>query len=257
MRRISHFTATALAVAIGLSLGGCNFIKDVLPKPTEEDSAVVTTEAMTGTADSKQSVTVTDVSGKKLSDAVRDLEELGLTVEKEYEESETVSKDYVIRQSIAAGRTLNKGDTVMLVVSSGKPQQAQQQSSEDAVKTNPKKSFDVDSEVAQIRIDYYETQENPGTEKTVNGITYYSQNGDTTKIVCKNGTSGWGYSREYFYKNGKLYFAFIFDGTIEHRLYFADDTLIRYIDNKSVTYDYGNIQCPFESKALSEAYQLL
>ena len=69
--------------------------------------------------------------------------------------------------------------------------------------------------------------------------------------------SGWNYSREYFFKNDKLYFALIYDGTEEHRLYFSDDILIRYIDNNKNTYDYGNISCPFETQAKNEAYSLL
>ena len=221
---------------------------------TEASTAVLTTEPTVSSV-----VTVPNVVGMKATDAVRDLEQLGLRAEKEYEESESVPKDYVIRQSIAADRELSKGDSVMLVVSSGKPAQSSQQSSQSAVQhtPTPKKTFDVASEVAQIRADYYATQDDPGAEKTVNGITYYTKNGETTKIVCPNGTSGWDYSREYFFKNGKLYFAFIFDGTIEHRLYFADDTLIRYIDDDSVACDYGDIQCPFEQKARTEAYQLL
>ena len=54
-----------------------------------------------------------------------------------------------------------------------------------------------------------------------------------------------------------LCFAFIYDGAIEHRLYFADDVLIRYIDNDKTIYNYGNITCPFESRAKSESYSLL
>ena len=261
MRRLLQITVLTVAAMTAFSFSGCNLIRNFLPKPSENSSAVSTTGTPETTAAKQQKVTVSDVSGKTLTDAVRDLEQLGLKVEKEYEENETVPKDCVIRQSIEAGRELNKGDTVMLVVSSGKPaqssQQSSQQSSESTVQNAPKKSYDVESEVAQIRVDYYATQDDPGAEKTVDGITYYTKNGETTKIVCPNGTSGWGYSREYFFKNGKLYFAFIFDGTIEHRLYFADDTLIRYIDENSVTYDYGDIQCPFEQKALTEAYQLL
>lgn len=257
MRRLLQITAMTVVVMTVFAFSGCNLIRNFLPKPSENSSAVATTGTTESTTVTQQKVTVADVSGKTLADAVRDLEQLGLKVEKEYEESETVPKDCVIRQSIEAGRELNKGDTVTLVVSSGKPAQSSQQSSENTVQNAPKKSYDVESEVAQIRVDYYATQDDPGTEKTADGITYYTKNGETTKIVCPNGTSGWGYSREYFFKNGKLYFAFIFDGTIEHRLYFTDDTLIRYIDENSVTYDYGDIQCPFEQKALTEAYQLL
>lgn len=253
---------TASVLTLVLLLNRHSALNNHPAAATSASTEVTTAEPTTSVA-----VAVPNVVGMKVSDAVRHLEELGLKAEKEFEESDTVPKDYIIRQSVAADRSLNRGDAVMLVVSSGKPAQSSQQSSQQSSRQSsqsaaqptptPKKTFDVESEVAQIRVDYYATQDDPGTETTVNGITYYSKNGATTKIVCPNGTAGWGYSREYFFKNGNLYFAFIFDGTIEHRLYFADDTLIRYIDDDSVTHDYSGIQCPFEQKALAEAYQLL
>ena len=199
----------------------------------------------------KQTVTVTDVSAKKLSDAKSELEKLGLKVDTEYEESSEVAEGYVIRQSIQSGREVNKGDTIMLFVSSGKPTEPTTQ----APTTLP--YIDVDGEISQIRIDYYATQAYPGKKSTNGDVTHYTRNGKTTKIVCPSGMSGWNYSREYFFKNDKLYFALIYDGTEEHRLYFSDDILIRYIDNNKNTYDYGNISCPFETQAKNEAYSLL
>lgn len=67
---------------------------------------------------------------------------------------------------------------------------------------------------------------------------YYSPGEDDKKIVLEYGTSGWNYSRDYRYHDNHLVFAFIYDGTEEHRLYFKDNQMIRYIDENHVTYDY-------------------
>lgn len=85
---------------------------------------------------------------------------------------------------------------------------------------------------------------------------YYTPSSDDEKIVLENGTNGWNYSRDYRYHNGRLIFAFIFDGTEEHRLYFKDDHMIRYIDENSVTYDFPdcNKYSSWAEKALKEAY---
>lgn len=54
-----------------------------------------------------------------------------------------------------------------------------------------------------------------------------------------------------------MYFAFVFNGTEEHRLYFKDGVMIRYIDENKNIYDYGNTSdfYDWESKVLSESKQ--
>lgn len=85
---------------------------------------------------------------------------------------------------------------------------------------------------------------------------YYTPTSDDDKLVLENGEDGWNYSRDYRFHNGKLVFAFIFDGTEEHRLYFKDDHMIRYIDENSVTYDFPDCDkySSWAEKALKEAY---
>lgn len=120
------------------------------------------------------------------------------------------------------------------------------------------KNYNVKAEVQQIRSWYSSTQANPGTKESYSGVDVYRRNGSVTKIFVKNGTDGWNYTREYYYNNDMLYFAFIHSGSEEHRLYFCDNTLIRYVDNYKRTTDYPNyIDCPFESQAVYEAYNLL
>lgn len=151
----------------------------------------------------------------------------------------------------------------MLVVSSGKKEESLKQSQDSDPSSKSDKSSlettDVDAIVAQIRSDYYATQTDTGSEKTINGVTYYEKNGEVTKIVCQGNDSGMRYSREYYFKNSKLYFAFVFDGDAENRLYYYNDELIRYIDEKGNTFDYdgSKIDCPFREQALNEAYSLL
>ena len=218
----------------------------------------VETQAESTEADNR--ITMIDVSGKKYSDAASELKAMGLKVEAEYESSDTVAKDYVIRQSIQEGRTLNKGDTVMLFVSSGKQvaTEAEKATEEPATEQETASdTYDVESEVETIRGWYYATQDYPGQASEIDGVTYYATNGQVNKIVCPSGNSDVNYSRMYYFHDGKLYFAFIYDDSNEHRLYYKDDVLIRYIDENGTVTDYGSIDCPFDSLAKTEAYTLL
>ena len=126
----------------------------------------------------------------------------------------------------------------------------------DAAKDS-KKSYDVEAEVKQIRAWYYATQEDPGSFTHNSEVLRYKKNNVTTKFSVPASYNNWNYDRWYFYNDDKLYFAFVFKGKEEYRLYFKDDTLIRYIDNNGVTYNYGDINCPIEDKVRSEAYDLL
>ncbi len=84
---------------------------------------------------------------------------------------------------------------------------------------------------------------------------YYTPGSADTKIVLENGTDGWNYSREYYYHDGQFIFAFIYNGTEEHRLYFKDNHMIRYIDESHTTFDYPNLDAfaDWEKRALDEA----
>lgn len=66
------------------------------------------------------SVTVADVTGKRYDEAKKALENLGLSVEIEWEESDKAKKDYVVSQIPGADSSAKKGDTVTLFVSKGK-----------------------------------------------------------------------------------------------------------------------------------------
>lgn len=88
---------------------------------------------------------------------------------------------------------------------------------------------------------------------------YHDTNG-LTMIKVVSGYKDSIYSRIYYFnKDGNLYFAFVFDKLKENRLYFKDDTLIRYVDEVGMTYDlYDNLDtCEWEEFALKEGYELL
>ncbi|MBQ6321336.1 MAG: hypothetical protein IJI24_00550 [Lachnospiraceae bacterium] len=88
---------------------------------------------------------------------------------------------------------------------------------------------------------------------------YYNPGEGDVNIPLENGTWDIHYSRIYYYFQGELIFAFIFDGSEEHRLYFLDDHMIRYIDENMITYDYPDLDyfADWEEWALSEAYTLM
>ncbi|MGN1127084.1 MAG: hypothetical protein ACI4RI_06555, partial [Ruminococcus sp.] len=111
-------------------------------------------------------------------------------------------------------------------------------------------------EVSKIREWYYATQKNPGVSQDYGNKRVYTKNGDVTKITVFSGTDGLDYSREYYYHEGKLYFAFVYSGKEEHRMYFCNDVLIRYIDADRITTNYKDgINCPFEEIVLQESYE--
>lgn len=108
--------------------------------------------------------------------------------------------------------------------------------------------INVEAEVAQIRSWFSETQshlsEYARGDDNSNGLDYYYSYGENglAKIVVPKGYGGRDYERDYYYHDGELYFAFVFNGEEEHRLYFSYGLLIRYIDENKNTYDYGHTE---------------
>ena len=84
---------------------------------------------------------------------------------------------------------------------------------------------------------------------------YYTPGDGDETVSVPAGADGWEYGREYRFHNGRMIFAFIFNGAEEHRLYFKDGHMIRYIDENHVTFDLGALD-PFtewEARALADA----
>lgn len=98
-------------------------------------------------------------------------------------------------------------------------------------------NFDVEEEVLKIRELYNATQSNLTKKDNVSGkVKYYD---DSSKLVRMDipSNSITSYTKYYYFENGELYFAFVFDGTKENRLYFKDNRLFRWIDEDGGIHD--------------------
>ena len=65
------------------------------------------------------------------------------------------------------------------------------------------------------------------------------------QILRREGAGDWEYERDYRFHDGLLIFAFVHKPGDEHRLYYKDGHLIRYIDENHTVYDFGALE-PFE-----------
>lgn len=100
--------------------------------------------------------------------------------------------------------------------------------------------FDIEEEVSRIRALYNDTQANLSnlTKKTMdNGVVkYYDSNSNLVRAdIPANSITQ--YTKYYYFNNGNIYFAFVFDGEKENRLYFNNDVLFRWIDEAGKTHD--------------------
>lgn len=210
-------------------------------------------------------VIMPDVTGKKYSKAKAELKDLGLSVEISREPSSTVAKGYVIRQSASPRSELKVGDSVMLYVSSGIDKNATEppattgatETAQSQTQAPTELEINVGAEVYKIRLQYLAAKASPGEKTEEDGVTYYTKNGEHSVITCDAGYNNWKYNREYYYKDGNLYFAYLYNDEEEHRLYFAEGALIRYIDSNGQTMDYGDIYCPIQARVLIESAALV
>lgn len=93
-------------------------------------------------------------------------------------------------------------------------------------------SSEIEDEVLRIREVYNKIVSEKSKDKydetsLADGVTTYSENGDIRCIVVKKGANYSDYTRNYYFENGKLIFAYI-EGSDSHRLYFKDDVLFRW-----------------------------
>ena len=75
------------------------------------------------------------------------------------------------------------------------------------------------------------------TEAAVAAIreAYYSPTAADSRLALPANAEG--YARDFTYRNGEPVFAFVYRGTEEHRFYFLNGRLIRYIDENHIVYD--------------------
>lgn len=137
-----------------------------------------------------------------------------------------------------------------------------------SVQEQPIDDIDAESEVTLIREKYNEIvgliQGNGCSEVDINkDVIGYISDG-VKAIYVKNGYDDYGYSRKYYYDNGKLIFAY-FESNDAHRLYFKNDRLFRwrYSQNaadaqNAINHDSDNAEGydTLEIFAIKEAYSL-
>ena len=93
------------------------------------------------------------------------------------------------------------------------------------------------------------------------GVSYWHISSKVRLIVVTNGFRDKECSRTYYFdENEKLTFALMKDDIGEHRLYFCNDILIRYIDedgqNYNIDEDLSEHECKWTELALEESYKI-
>ncbi|MBQ3022459.1 MAG: SH3 domain-containing protein [Clostridia bacterium] len=96
------------------------------------------------------------------------------------------------------------------------------------------------------------------TEKNAEGIITWYDGINCVKKEFPSGAYQNDMSRQYYYDagSGQMVFAFIFKGKQEHRLYFRNNEIVRYIDENGEIFDYPNFAEAVElaDYAMTEAY---
>ncbi len=95
-----------------------------------------------------------------------------------------------------------------------------------------------------VRPIYYEINEDIDSFKKMTDMekTLWYDGNNCVKKEFNAGTNSWDITRQYYYDNDKLLFAFIFEKGTEYRLYFKDDRLVRFIDTDGAVYNNpGNL----------------
>ena len=91
----------------------------VFGNSNEKGSPIQTEQESTDTQDVVEYVEMPDITGVNVEDAKKTLTALGLIPEVNYEDSDTIDEDVVIRADVSEGTTLAVGSKVVLTVSAG------------------------------------------------------------------------------------------------------------------------------------------
>ena len=112
--KICGIAAGVIIVVILIIVGIKTFSSGGLFGSSKEDETATETET-----DTTAYVEMINVTGLTITQATSKLEALGLVVETEYVESDEVTEDEVISQSVSEGTAVEEGSTVTLTVSAG------------------------------------------------------------------------------------------------------------------------------------------
>lgn len=93
------------------------------------------------------------------------------------------------------------------------------------------------------------------------GVSYWFISANVRLITVPTGFRNYKCSRTYYFdENENLNFALISDDKGEHRLFFDDDILIRYIDenghNHDINQDLSDYECEWTDLVLEESYEI-
>lgn len=160
-----------------------SLLPTVEPSPTISSSLEPT---VSPTVDPQDLVRVTSVVGKSLEDAESLLQEENLVVRTKEENSDTIPKDYIIRQSIDPGEKVEAGSEIVLTVSLG--------AESFAVPTVTNKSLsEAKNSITNLGLKYsteYEYSDKVEEEKVIRTEPSAGSSvskGDTIKIILSKG----------------------------------------------------------------------
>lgn len=120
-------------------------------------------------------ITVPNLYNLQYNEAVTKAKEYGLKTEIDYDNSDTVEKGYVIRQSLSAGTKANIGDVITITISLGKEGQ------EDTTADNTQNTTDPTEESQQTSTDPTEAPTQAPTQKPTEAPTEKPTNPPTTE----------------------------------------------------------------------------
>ncbi len=170
------------------TVAGDVVISQDIPSGTNVESGTKITIIVSQGPEHEQGVEMPNVRGLKAEDARAELEALGLSVEFEYEKSDTIASDNVIEQNTASGTMVEKGTTITLIISMGKDSQTSSDSKRmgkvvtKETALNVRKTPSADGELI-------------GTVPKDSAVEVISEEGDWYKITFENGV---GYvSKDY------------------------------------------------------------
>ena len=122
--------------------------------------------------------------------------------------------------------------------------------------------IDIESEIDEIRNMYNVFQNNKGNyqllEVNDQVTAYLDRNENVVFLIVQRGYDNIDFERWYLINHGELVFSFVYNGLNEHRLYFKNGVLFRYID-QDIIYDNvaGIEECEWKNTCQNESKEIL
>ncbi len=99
--------------------------------------------------------------------------------------------------------------------------------------------IDIGSEINYIESWCKETDQNLDnyTYYDFGDFSCYAIHGTPVKVIVKKGYNGWDYNREYY--GTSIFYVHTYNVGEDHKFYFSDLRLMRYLDENGIVHDYG------------------